>query len=81
MTDENGKRCVITSRPMLRGSDEGLSEVDPAELADGCICFVHENASLYVYLRKGRSLKSPPEVIKPSRGEGQWERTNCRLAG
>jgi hypothetical protein len=81
MTDENGKQCVVTSRPVLRGSEDGLSEVDPTELADGCLCFVRENASLYVYLREGRSMKPHPEVVKPSRGPGQWERTNCRLVG
>jgi hypothetical protein len=81
VTDENGKRCVITERPRLRDSEQALSEVDTGNLADGCLCFVRENASLYVYLAHGRSLLDAPDVIKPRRGPGQWERSACKLAG
>jgi hypothetical protein len=81
MTDEHGKRCVITARPSLLDGDDPLSRVDPNELADGCLCFVHENESLYVYLASGRSRPDPPDVIKARDGRGQWERTTCKVVG
>jgi len=81
VTDERGKCVVYPSRRTLSGAEEALVDVDPDELADGCLCFVRENDSLYVYLRAGSSFKPPPEVVKSRRGEGQWERTTCRLTG
>jgi hypothetical protein len=77
MTDVHGKLLVYPARPCLSGCEQALSEVDPEQLADWCLCFVQENRSLYLYLREGSSHKGSPEVVRPTRGAGQWERSAC----
>jgi hypothetical protein len=77
MTGIDGKRLVIDPCPTLRE----LSETNTEDLADACLCFVHERRTLYVYLREGHSLRDSPDVVKPISGTGQWERTTCRLVG
>lgn len=74
MTERLGRLVHLAARAVLTGTGDGdsLENINTTNLNDGCLCWVTEFQSYYVFVRAETAAATGFAIIAPIAGPGRW---------